>query len=37
MSRPHAESVIAQCMTDPDVRKAHMAYEAFGVLWRLTG
>ena len=33
----HVESVIAQTMTSPDSRNVAEAYEAFGVLWRLTG
>jgi hypothetical protein len=36
-SHPHAESIIAQSMASPESRNAHDAYEAFGVLWRLTG
>jgi hypothetical protein len=36
-AHPHAESIIAQSMTSPESRNVHEAYEAFGVLWRLTG
>lgn len=36
-SHPHTESIIAQSMASPEARNAHDAYEAFGVLWRLTG
>lgn len=34
---PHVESILAQTMTSPESRNVHEAYEAFGVLWRLTG
>lgn len=33
----HVESVIAQTMTSPQSRNVAEAYEAFGILWRLTG
>ncbi|KAH6916730.1 Dopey, N-terminal-domain-containing protein [Coprinopsis sp. MPI-PUGE-AT-0042] len=32
----HVESVIAQTMTSPESRNVAEAYEAFGILWRLT-
>lgn len=31
------ESIIAQSMNSPESRIVHNAFEAFGVLWRLTG
>lgn len=31
------ESIIAQSMSSPEPRIVHDAFEAFGVLWRLTG
>ncbi|KAF8079121.1 Dopey, N-terminal-domain-containing protein [Lyophyllum atratum] len=34
--QPHVESIMAQAMTSPESRNIHEAYEAFGVLWRLT-
>ncbi|KAF7302659.1 Dopey-N domain-containing protein [Mycena chlorophos] len=34
--RSHVESVLAQAMTSPESRNVQDAYEAFGVLWRLT-
>lgn len=36
-TRPHVESIVAQMMTSPESRNIHESYEAFGVLWRLTG
>jgi len=33
----HVESILAQSMTSPESRNVSEAYEAFGVLWRLTG
>lgn len=33
----HVESVIAQTMASPQSRNVAEAYEAFGVLWRLSG
>jgi hypothetical protein len=33
----HVESVIAQTMASPESRNVSEAYEAFGVLWRLSG
>lgn len=33
----HVESIVAQSLTTPKSRGVHEAYEAFGVLWRLTG
>ena len=33
----HVESVIAQTMASPESRNVAEAYEAFGVLWRLSG
>ncbi|TFK56468.1 hypothetical protein OE88DRAFT_1715528 [Heliocybe sulcata] len=35
-SRPHVESIIAQNLMSPESRNIQEAYEAFGVLWRLT-
>ncbi|KAJ7204429.1 Dopey, N-terminal-domain-containing protein [Mycena pura] len=35
-SRSHVESILAQTMTSPESRNLPDAYEAFGVLWRLT-
>ncbi|KAJ6520217.1 Dopey, N-terminal-domain-containing protein [Mycena sanguinolenta] len=35
-SRSHVESILAQTMNAPESRNVHEAYEAFGVLWRLT-
>ncbi|KAG6817586.1 hypothetical protein H0H87_006963 [Tephrocybe sp. NHM501043] len=35
-TQPHVESILAQTMTSPESRNVHEAYEAFGVLWRLT-
>jgi hypothetical protein len=35
--RAHVESILAQTMTSPESRNVQEAYEAFGVLWRLTG
>lgn len=35
--RPHVESILAQAMTSPESRNVHESYEAFGVLWRLSG
>lgn len=35
--RSRVESILAQAMTSPESRKEQEAYEAFGVLWRLTG
>ncbi|EGO05284.1 hypothetical protein SERLA73DRAFT_82881 [Serpula lacrymans var. lacrymans S7.3] len=32
----HVESIIAQSMSSPESRNVYEAYEAFGVLWRLT-
>ncbi|KAG6813245.1 hypothetical protein H0H92_012882 [Tricholoma furcatifolium] len=32
----HVESIVAQTMTSPESRNILEAYEAFGVLWRLT-
>ncbi|KAF8588312.1 hypothetical protein K439DRAFT_1629769 [Ramaria rubella] len=32
----HVESIIAQSLTSSESRNIHEAYEAFGVLWRLT-
>jgi hypothetical protein len=33
----HVESILAQCMTSPKPSTFLAGYEAFGVLWRLTG
>ena len=35
--RSHVESILAQAMNSTESRNVHEAYEAFGVLWRLTG
>jgi hypothetical protein len=35
--RSHVESIVAQTMTSPELRNVQESYEAFGVLWRLTG
>ncbi|KAF8215761.1 Dopey, N-terminal-domain-containing protein [Mycena galopus ATCC 62051] len=35
-SRSHVESILAQTMNAPESRNVHEAYEAFGVLWRLS-
>jgi hypothetical protein len=35
--RPHVESILAQTMASSESRSVQEAYEAFGVLWRLTG
>lgn len=35
--RSHVESIFAQAMTSPESRNVHESYEAFGILWRLTG
>jgi hypothetical protein len=35
--RSHVESILSQTMTSPESRNIHESYEAFGVLWRLTG
>ncbi|KAJ3516253.1 hypothetical protein NLJ89_g1234 [Agrocybe chaxingu] len=35
-TRSHVESILAQSLTSPESRKAYEAYEAFGVLWRLS-
>jgi hypothetical protein len=37
VKKPHVESILAQRMTSPESRNVSEAYEAFGVLWRLTG
>ena len=34
---PHVEAVLSQSLASPESRNNHGAYEAFGVLWRLTG
>ncbi|TFK26748.1 hypothetical protein FA15DRAFT_255211 [Coprinopsis marcescibilis] len=34
--RSYVESIIAQTMTSPESRNVSEAYEAFGILWRLT-
>ena len=33
----HVESIVAQRLTAPESRGINVAYEGFGVLWRLTG
>jgi hypothetical protein len=33
----HVESILAQNLTSTDSRNVHECYDAFGVLWRLTG
>jgi len=35
--QPHVEAVLSQNLVSPQSRDNHRAYEAFGVLWRLTG
>ncbi|KAF9486392.1 hypothetical protein BDN70DRAFT_822033, partial [Pholiota conissans] len=35
-TKPHIESILAQSMTLPESRNLSEAYEAFGVLWRLS-
>lgn len=35
--RSHVESIVAQSMTSPTSGTVSEAYEAFGVIWRLTG
>lgn len=35
--KPHVESILAQTMTSPESRNVQESYEAFGVLWRLSG
>jgi hypothetical protein len=35
--RSHVESILAQLMNSPEAKQNDEAYEAFGVLWRLTG
>lgn len=35
--RPHVESIIARSLTSPERGNVQEAFEAFGVLWRLTG
>jgi hypothetical protein len=37
VKKPDVESILAQSMTSPESRNVSEAYEAFGVLWRLTG
>lgn len=37
VKRPYVESILAQSLTSPESRNDIGAYEAFGVLWRLTG
>ncbi|KAF9654142.1 hypothetical protein BDM02DRAFT_3152598 [Thelephora ganbajun] len=34
--QPHVEAVLSQSLVSPQSRNNHGAYEAFGVLWRLT-
>lgn len=36
-SRSHVESILAQMMNSHEAKKNDETYEAFGVLWRLTG
>lgn len=36
-TRPHVESILAQSMISPEARNVATSYEAFGVLWRLSG
>lgn len=36
-NKPHLESIIAQRMMAPTSEQRQEAFEAFGVLWRLTG
>jgi len=35
--QPHVEAVLSQSLASSHSRNNHGAYEAFGVLWRLTG
>ncbi|KIL71408.1 hypothetical protein M378DRAFT_188883 [Amanita muscaria Koide BX008] len=35
-TKPHVESILAQTLASPESRNVIEAYEAFGVLWRLT-
>ena len=35
--KPHVESILAQALTSPESRNVSEAYEAFGILWRLSG
>ncbi len=37
VKKPHVESILAQSMASAESRNVSEAYEAFGVLWRLTG
>ena len=37
MKKPYVESIVAQSLTSPNPRHDNEVYEAFGVLWRLTG
>lgn len=37
MKKPYVESILAQSLTSPKPRHDNEVYEAFGVLWRLTG
>ncbi|KAJ3572176.1 hypothetical protein NP233_g3254 [Leucocoprinus birnbaumii] len=36
VKKPYVESILAQSMTSPESRNVSEAYEAFGVLWRLS-
>ena len=36
-TQPHVEAVLSQSLASPQSRNNHGSYEAFGVLWRLTG
>ncbi len=36
-TKPHVESIVAQTLNSPGFRNVSEAYEAFGVLWRLSG
>ncbi len=35
--KPHVELIVAQTLNSPEFRNVSEAYEAFGVLWRLSG
>ncbi|KAJ3884761.1 hypothetical protein GG344DRAFT_60173, partial [Lentinula edodes] len=36
-TRSHVESILAQAMNSSESKNVQESYEAFGVLWRLTG
>jgi hypothetical protein len=37
VNRPHVESIVAQSMTSSESLHIQESYEAFGILWRLSG